>query len=139
MSSPIPTLYGQPVFGDPAQLRANVFTGTAAQEDAFLGLTPGTTKYNPCESGGALAVTGVLTGSTRAAVQAAQQALAGLADGSGPALLPTGLSYAGFDPWAAVWFSSGDIAFSPAGIVAGPVGYQIAFAMVLHHSGGWVD
>ena len=38
--------------------------------------------------------------------------------------------------WASCWFGPGDLAFAPGGIVPGPIGYQIAYAMILHRTGG---
>ena len=139
ISGVTPALLGQAVFGDPAQMTASVFTGTAAQQDAFLGLATGTTRYAPCPNGGgAFALTGVLTGATSADVVAAQAALSAMAGlNAGLAILPTGLSFAGWDPWASVWFNPGDLVYSTAGIVAGPGGtWQIGYSLILHRVGG---
>lgn len=136
MANTTPTFLANAVFGDPSQFTAAIFAGTAAQEDAFLGLAPGTTRYGPCELGGGIAIRGVLTGTTTSAVEAAQQALAGMADQTGPAILPTGIDLEGWDVWASCWFSPGDLAFSPSGIVPGSAGYQIAYALILRRAGG---
>jgi len=132
-----PLFSGQAVLGDPNQLVAAIFTGSAADEDSFLGLTPGTIQYGPCEPpGGAIAVTGVLTGPDVPTIQAAQQALSALSLTSGSLLVPTGLSVGGWDVWTGCWFSPTDLAYSSAGIVAAPAGgYQLAYSLVVHRSG----
>jgi hypothetical protein len=88
----LPLLGGMPIVGDPGRLEANVFVGTAEEADAFLNHLAGTTRYNPCQRGPALAISGYLVGPDDAAIAAAQQQLQQLA-GAQPtrAVLPTGL------------------------------------------------
>jgi hypothetical protein len=133
----IPLFSGQAVFGDPNQFVAAVFTGSAADEDSFLGLTPGTTQYGPCEPpGGAIAITGVLTGPDVPTIQAAQQTLSALSLMGGSLLVPTGLSRGGWDIWTGCWFSPTDLAYSSAGIVAAQAsGYQLAYSLIVRRSG----
>lgn len=136
-----PTLLGQPVFGDPAQLTATLFTGTAVDQDAFLGVAPGTTRYAPCPArGGAFALTGVLVGGSSADVQAAQQGLLAMAGlNGGNAILPTGLGFSGWDPWQSVWFGPGDLVFDPGGITADLGGtWQLGYRLILHRIGGTI-
>jgi hypothetical protein len=133
-----PFFLGQAPFGDPKQFTAAVFTGPAAAEDTFLGVAPGTTRYNPCAAGGAIACTGVLVGPTSAAVATAQAALAALAGECGTLIVPTGMAtFGGFDTWSGCRFAPGDLAFSPGGIVAAPSGggYQLPYRVVFRRAG----
>lgn len=102
-----PTFNGQPVFGDPTKFKSLRFNGTLLDADAFLGLTPGTTIYNPSIGGGSWEVTGVLTGQTQSLVEAAQatlQALAGITAAFGR---PTGNRFpSGFEYYQGCWFPS---------------------------------
>jgi hypothetical protein len=139
MTTYTPTFGGQAVFGDPKQFTAAIFTGSAAYEDAFLGLAPGTTVYGPCEPsrGGAIAITGVLTGPNTSTVKAAQATLSARAmSGNSPLLVPTGLSVGGWDVWTSCWFAPTDLAYSAAGIVAAQAGgYQLAYSLIVRRSG----
>jgi hypothetical protein len=135
-----PLFSGQPIFGDPRQFAANIFNGSAADEDAFLGLTPGTTAYPPCRPpGGAIAIAGALIGDTADDVEAAQATLTGLALVPGEVLVPTGLSWERWDLWSSCWFAGNDLAYDPAGIVASIYGgYQVSYKLILHRSGSLV-
>ena len=133
----IPTFAGLQPFGDPSRFRARPFSGTAAEADAFTGAAAGTTVYAPAPG---VAISGYLIGATTAAVQSARAALAGLAWQSGPALLPTRLTWRGWDLWSSCRFAPTDLVFDAAGIV--PVsqtyaaGYQLAYRLILRLTGG---
>lgn len=133
-----PLLDGIPVFGDPSQFSSAQFGGPPANEDTFLGLTPGTTRYAPAANGAAWAVAGVLVGPTPAAVSAAQaqlQACAGLE----PVAFarPTGLQFPGdYEVRQSCYFEPGELVFSPGGIVEiTSSSYSIGYKLVLHQVG----
>jgi hypothetical protein len=129
-----PTFSGVAIFGNPNQFTASVFNGGALDEDAFLGLPAGTTKYSPCERGPAIAISGVLCGPDQPTVAAAQATLQAAANGqAGSLLVPTGaMSPGSWDTWQNAWANSADLAFSAAGIVPAATGggYQLAYAII---------
>jgi hypothetical protein len=131
-----PTFSGQALFGDASRFSASQFTGSAADEDAFLGLPIGTTQYGPCEQGTAIAVTGYLVGPDEPTVQAAQATLQGLAMTNGaPLIVPTGIAAGGWDIWKGCWFAPTDLVFSLAGIQPNPVGgYQLGYSMIFRNA-----
>jgi hypothetical protein len=134
LSNVTPLFLGQPVLGAYPPLSAAIFVGSAAKADAWLGNPAGTTQYGPCEApGGALAVSGVLTGATTSAVAAAQAALQAMAKNPGPLLVPTGLGFAGWDQWTGCWFGPTDIVFGP--VAASASGYQVSYRVIFRRSG----
>jgi hypothetical protein len=129
-----PTFSGQAIFGDPTQLTASVFAGSAADEDAFLGVTAGTTQYTPCQRGPAVALLGALTGPDVPTVEAAQATLAAAANGNtGILVVPTGISPSGWDTWHDAWAAPTDLQFPASGIVEVNNQYQIGFALIIRN------
>jgi hypothetical protein len=132
-----PKFSGVAIFGDPNQFTASVFAGGALDEDAFLGLPAGTTKYSPCERGPAIAITGVLNGLDQPTVAAAQAALQAAANGqTGSLLVPTGaMALGSWDIWHNAWATPADLVFSAAGIVPAATGggYQLAYAIIFRN------
>ena len=145
MASPVPCWDGQAVFGDPSQFTAAVFTGSAAQADAFLGNAPGTTVYPPCRApGGAIAIFGVLVGASSGDVEAAQAVLVGLAavggvTGTARLIVKTGFSgppVRGWDAWDGCWFVPADLVFDAGGIQPGPwPGFRLAYRLIVRCGG----
>jgi hypothetical protein len=126
-----PTFSGQAIFGDPTQLTAAPFVGTAAQVDTFLNNTPGTTLYGPCQRGTGIAMMGQLVGPDTPTVEAAQATLQAAANGcTGVLYVPTGISPAGWDTWKDAWACATDLQFPAQGIVQVNNQYQLGFAIV---------
>lgn len=133
-----PTLDGLSLFGDPAQFTALPLAGSAADVDAWLGLTVGTTQYGPNTSGAAFAVSGVLLDTSSAAVLADQIALTAATALRGVDFgRPTG------SPWPPVylvhtgcWIEPGELVFSAGGITSVGNGlYQLPYRAVVRQAG----
>ena len=132
-----PTFGGQQVFGDPAQFTSAPIGGSPLNEDAWLGLTPGTTTYRPAINGAAWAISGVMTGQTSAAVAAAQAALSSLAGLTLAFGRPTGLQFPGsWEVRQSCYFEPGELVWNAGSIVnPAPNSYQIAYKMILRQIG----
>ncbi|MHB8397360.1 MAG: hypothetical protein ACYDCI_00275 [Candidatus Limnocylindrales bacterium] len=139
----VPTFDGQAVFGSQAAITAQQLVpgiaGSAAAIDAFLGLTPGTTRYG-AEPGGSLwGVTGAFVASSSGAVSAIETAFVALAGITATLGLPTNQTFpSDFEYLAGCYFTGGDFAASSAGIVSTGGGmYSLSYAVVFRqtHSG----
>lgn len=134
---PVPLFIGLQVLGQSPPLTAQTFAGSAADADNWLGNPPGTTTVGPCAGGAvaAIAVAGVLTGADAPTIAAAQAALQGLADTDGPIVVPTGMSWNGWDAWQSCRFTKTDLVWGsiePA--TAG--GYQVTYRLIFRAAGG---
>lgn len=108
---------GIAIFGDPNQLTVQVLAGSAASIDSYLSLSPGTTTYGATASGMLIGVSGVLTGTTSAAANAAIANLESFEMVTAAFVLPPGTKLPGGTPGVSgAYFSSGDIV---TGIVSG--------------------
>lgn len=132
-----PTLGGQTVFGDPAQFASYQLNGPPANEDTWLGLTPGTTVYAPAINGSAWAILGVMTGQSSGAVAAAQAVLASYAGLTVPFGRPNGQQFlCRWEVRQSCYFEPGELVWDAGGIVEfAPNAYQIAYRMILRQIG----
>lgn len=134
---PVPLFNGLQVLGESPPLLASPFAGDAEDADNWLGNPAGTTTVGPCAGGAvaAVAVAGALTGPDTPTVTAAQAALQSLTDTDGPLIVPTGMSWNGWDAWPSCRFTTTDLVWGtiePA--TAG--GYQVTYRLIFRAASG---
>jgi hypothetical protein len=133
-----PLFLGQPIFGEVGYVTTATFDATAAEVEAYLGLSPGSTPpvYGLCYQ-----VTGTLTGPTEAAVVAAQALLQGYASAGrllcGPFSHDDGLAWpGGFEVIGGCYFLAAELVFSAGGITGANSWWELPYRLVIRHVAG---
>ena len=133
-----PLFLGQPIFGQAGYVATATFDANAADVDAYLGLSPGST---PAVYGLCYQVTGTLTGSSQPAVQAAQALLQGYAS-TGP-LLCGNFDHDDAEAWpggfvvtGGCYFLASELVFSEAGITGSEDWWELPYRLVIRHVAG---
>lgn len=147
MGLPLQGLFaGQPIFGDLGSFSSRKLQGdysaTALYNsqlplniDAFLGLTPGTTKFGPIDNGGVWAVSGVFYDLSPQGIATQQSFLLGFANTPSLWLRPTGYQWpANAEYWKNSIFRPQEVVFSPTATAAGNQ-YTCSYNMIIRTLG----